>query len=326
MRISVLIPVYNAAEYLTRCLDSILAQTYSDWEVIAVDDGSKDNSFQILQEYAAKDNRITAVTKDNEGPGLTRNYALELAQGDYIVFVDSDDYIEPMYFEELEKCVCEKGSDVIFIDVIQERPDGSVICEEKMSAFAEYAKKDLISYQMCGTMPWGGVRKAAKRSLIEEHNIRYTKDPVGEEAAYSFKLLFYAETISFIPIMLYHYINYPVSQSKAGGEDPWGPVVEKIKKQLIDCGAIDEYKSTLNAFAFSALIVWVLRYATKHTVMDTYRAFIERRKVFTAEFSWDIAGQYLRKEARMLLPAVKNNILLPVVMASKLRNSVRVKA
>ena len=195
MRISVLIPVYNAAEYLARCLDSIIAQTYSDWEVIAVDDGSKDNSYQILQQYAEKDNRIIAVTKENEGPGLTRNYALELAQGEYIVFVDADDYIEPVYFEELEKCVHENGADVVFIDVIQERPDGSVICEEKMSAFAEYSKKDLISYQMCGTMPWGGVRKAARKSLIEEYNIRYTKDPVGEEAAYSFKLLFYAKKI-----------------------------------------------------------------------------------------------------------------------------------
>lgn len=319
MRISVLIPVYNAAEYLTRCLDSILAQTYSDWEVIAVDDGSKDNSFQILQEYAAKDNRITAVTKENEGPGLTRNYALELAQGDYIVFVDSDDYIEPIYFEELAKCVCENGSDVVFIDVIQERPDGSIICEEKMSAFAEYSKKDLISYQMCGTMPWGGVRKAAKRSLIEEHNIRYTKDPVGEEAAYSFKLLFYAETISFIPIMLYHYINYPVSQSKAGGEDPWGPVVTKIGQQLSDCEAIAEYKTTLNAFAFSSLIVWLLRYAANHKVDETHKSFRERRKEYVAEYGWDIASKYLRSEAKMLLPLVKYNILLPLVILAKLR-------
>lgn len=319
MRISVLIPVYNAAEYLTRCLDSILAQTYSDWEVIAVDDGSKDNSYQILQEYAVKDQRITAFTKENEGPGLTRNFAMEKASGDYIVFVDSDDYIEPTYFEELEKCVREKGSDVVFIDVIQERPDGSIICEEKMSAFAEYSKKDLISYQMCGTMPWGGVRKAAKRSLIEDHNIRYTKDPVGEEAAYSFKLLFYAKTISFIPIKLYHYINYPISQSKAGGEDPWGSVVVKIKQQLVDCEAINEYKTALNAFAFSALIVWVLRYATKHAIGDTVKAFKERRKVFDTEYGWDIAEQYLRKEARILLPLVRYNMLFPVALGAKLR-------
>lgn len=319
MRISVLIPVYNAAAYLARCLDSIIAQTYSDWEVIAVDDGSKDNSYQILQEYATKDQRITVLTKKNEGPGLTRNFAMEKASGDYIVFVDSDDYIEPIYFEELAKCVCENGSDVVFIDVIQERPDGSVICEEKMSAFEEYAKKDLISYQMCGTMPWGGCRKVVKRELLEKYQIRYSQDPVGEEAIYSYNVLSFAEGISFIPQPLYHYINYPVSQSKAGGEDPWGKVARKMKKHLETTGVLREYETSVNAFAFSALIVWVLRYARKHAIGDTVKAFKERRKVFETEYGWDIAGQYLRKEARMLLPAVKHNILLPVIVAAKLR-------
>lgn len=325
MRISVLIPVYNAAAYLARCLDSIIAQTYSDWEVIAVDDGSKDNSYQILQEYATKDQRIAVLTKKNEGPGLTRNFALELAQGDYIVFVDSDDYIEPIYFEELAKCVSENESDVVFIDVLQEYPDGSVICEEKMSSFAKYSRKDLISYQMCGTMPWGGVRKAVRRNLIERNGIRYSADPVGEEAIYSFSVLRYAHKVSFIAKPLYHYINYPVSQSKAGGEDPWSPVAFRAKKHLEQEGLLSDYQTVLNAFAYSALIIWVLRYSGKYSLQETLKVFREKRKVFENEYGWNIADRFLRKEAKMLLPAVKNNILLPVVIASKLRNSAKKK-
>lgn len=319
MRVSVLIPVYNAANYLPRCLDSIIAQTYADWEVIAVDDGSRDDSYQILCKYAEKDARIRAFTKENEGPGLTRNYALDQAQGDYIVFVDSDDYIEPDYFEKVAQRVQEENADVVFIDAVQERPDGSMICEERMSSFFKYSKRDLLSYQMCGTMPWGGWRKAARRKLIEDHEIRYTRDPVGEEAAYSFKLLHYADVISFVPSVMYHYINYPTSQSKAGGEDPWGPVAKHMRGVLDGAGVLEDYEAVLNGFAYSGLIVWLLRYAAGHTLGETMKAFKERRKAFADEYGWNIATQYLRKEARMLLPMVQHNVLFPVAVAAKLR-------
>lgn len=318
--ISVVIPVYNAEAYLEKCLNSIQNQTYANWEVVAVDDGSKDGSYELMSRYAAQDNRIRAYTKANQGPGLTRNYALERAMGDVIVFIDSDDYVEPDYFEKVAEAFDEECTDVVFIDAIQEKPDGSVICEELMSRYSKCSKKELISYQMCGTMPWGGWRKAVRRDLIERNGVRYSADPVGEEAIYSFDVLRYAHKISFVAKPLYHYINYPVSQSKAGGEDPWGPAALKMKKHLAHERLLDDYQTVVNAFAFSALIVWVLRYSGKHSLQEIHRVFREKRKAFEVEYGWDIADQFLRKETRVLLPFVKCNLLLPVVVAAKLKN------
>lgn len=319
MLISVLIPVYNAEKYLARCLDSIIRQSYEEWEIIAVDDGSKDGSYQILRSYADRDMRIIAMTKENEGPGLTRNRALDMASGDYIVFVDSDDYIESTYFEKIVNCVQQEKSDVIFIDVIQERPDGTVICKEKMSDFSGYSKRDLVSFQMCGTMPWGGVRKAVKKELLDKYHIRYTEDTVGEEALYSFQLLHNAEKISFISDTLYHYVNYPSSQSKAGGENPWNPIVIKLKRHLEENNLIEDYRTVINAFAYSAMIVWLLRYSSNHSLLSTLKEFKKKRKLYFKEFGWNVATKYLRKEAKFLLPVIRCNALLPVVIAAKLR-------
>ena len=89
MKFSVIIPVFNAEKYLSKCLESIINQTYDNWEVIALDDGSQDNSFSIMKKYSRLNGKIKVATKSNEGPGLTRNRALEMATGDYIVYVDA---------------------------------------------------------------------------------------------------------------------------------------------------------------------------------------------------------------------------------------------
>ena len=99
MKISVIIPVYNVELYLRQCLDSILCQTFQDFELLCVNDGSTDASLSILQEYEKKDNRIKVFTQENKGAAITRNYALEMAQGDYITFLDSDDFYEPDLLE-----------------------------------------------------------------------------------------------------------------------------------------------------------------------------------------------------------------------------------
>ena len=92
---SIITPVYNSEKYLPKCIESILAQSFTNWEHILVDDGSKDDSYTILQTYAKKDSRIKIKTKENEGPGLTRNCAIRMAKGEFLVFLDSDDYMEP---------------------------------------------------------------------------------------------------------------------------------------------------------------------------------------------------------------------------------------
>ncbi len=95
MKLSIIVPVYNVEKYLHKCVDSILSQTLTDFECILVDDGSTDNSSVICDEYAAKDPRIVVIHKQNGGLSSARNTGLDISQGDYIGFVDSDDWIEP---------------------------------------------------------------------------------------------------------------------------------------------------------------------------------------------------------------------------------------
>lgn len=109
--ISIIVPVYNEEKYLPECLDSILAQTFTDFEVIAVDDGSPDRCGEILDQYAAKDARIKPIHQDNGGEAVARNRGLEAAQGEFIYFVDNDDYIHPQTLEVLYQTIQKSGLD-----------------------------------------------------------------------------------------------------------------------------------------------------------------------------------------------------------------------
>ncbi len=99
--ISIIVPVYNAAEWLGRCVDSIIAQTFSDWELLLVDDGSRDSSGEICDRYAAADTRIRAIHQPNGGASRARNTGIDAARGTYVCFVDSDDWLETEYLADL---------------------------------------------------------------------------------------------------------------------------------------------------------------------------------------------------------------------------------
>ena len=112
-KVSVIIPIYNVAKYLGQCLDSVLAQTFQDFEVICVNDGSTDKSLEILQQYAKKDERIKIIDQENKGLSEARNMALDMAQGEFIAFADSDDYYAPNFLELLLNTQKDTGADIV---------------------------------------------------------------------------------------------------------------------------------------------------------------------------------------------------------------------
>lgn len=203
VKISVIVPVYNSEEYLGRCIESILRQTYELFELIIVDDGSLDNSWKILKDYSRRDKRIKIIHQENAGPGIARNRGIEEATGEYVVFVDSDDFIDKDYFLKLSR----KTEDLIFIDVNQVNESFELICTEYMSDKRGVSKDEFIRGQMTGKINWGGVRKAVKRELLEKYNIKYSDHKIGEEAIFSFLILYYATSFSFIEGAVYTYIN-----------------------------------------------------------------------------------------------------------------------
>ena len=115
--VSVIIPIYNVFPYLDRCLETVVNQTYKNMEIILIDDGSTDSSLEKCLDWKKKDSRIVLITKQNEGPGITRNLGIKAAHGDYVVFVDADDYIDLTLVEKLHHSVKKYNSEMAFCDI-----------------------------------------------------------------------------------------------------------------------------------------------------------------------------------------------------------------
>ena len=124
-KVSVIIPIYNAAQYLHKCLKSIISQTYKNLDIILIDDGSSDDSYGIAKEYQEKDSRIRLFTQTNIGLIATRKRGIELAEGEIIGFVDSDDWIEPIMYERLVQCMEKNKCDLVSSGIYRDYADGS---------------------------------------------------------------------------------------------------------------------------------------------------------------------------------------------------------
>ena len=131
-KISVIVPVYNGEEFLSQCLDSILAQTLQDIEILCVNDGSTDNSLKILKGYAKKDKRIQIINQKNQGLSASRNNAMKIAKGEYLSFVDADDYINKQFLEELYNSAIKENADIALGNIIRvENGEKPWLCYKK---------------------------------------------------------------------------------------------------------------------------------------------------------------------------------------------------
>jgi len=169
--ISIIVPVYNVEKYLRRCLDSILLQTFTDWECILVDDGSNDNSGSICDEYAAKDFRFKVFHTSNGGPSKARNIGLQKARGYWISFIDSDDWIKDTFLQNLIEH--STGVDIVFTSctvvykdemLVPQTLDGSYSGDDYYSAIAELIKKNMVGYT------W---MKLYKKDIIDKNQLRF---------------------------------------------------------------------------------------------------------------------------------------------------------
>jgi len=264
---SIIIPVYKVEQCIRKCLDSVLNQTYRDYEIILVDDGSPDGCPAICDSYAQNDKRVRVIHKENGGAGAARNDGIKQASGEYIVFVDSDDFIEPDYLALLSK----HSEDLVFIDVDRVDSKGNVVGIEYMSKYKHLAKDELLRRQMTGRLPWGGVRKCIKRQLLIEYQICYSNHKIGEEAIYSYLVLRHAKTIGFIEKPVYHYLQHGDSLSNSTVDDPWGEVALALREKVEELGDYEEYGDTVNAFIETAAIVSAYKMAKMYPLTEYMR-------------------------------------------------------
>ena len=209
MKVSIIIPVYKAEKYLSKCVDSVLNQSYTDLEVILVEDGSPDNCGAICDDYAKKDSRIKVVHKENEGVSKARNAGLDIATGEYVQFVDSDDYLELQMTEKLVHAMKEQKVDMVLCGFYEKN-----LNFEKVSKIEEetgiYKKKDFLMRIMNNPYSFHyGVlwNKLFKRKVIER--IRFSSDmDFGEDFIFNLHYLGKIEKIAVIEEPLYYYIRF----------------------------------------------------------------------------------------------------------------------
>lgn len=221
-RVSVIVPVYNAQKYLARCVDSILAQTHKDLEIILVDDGSTDNSPILCDEFALKDLRIKVIHKQNEGAGMARNAGLQEAAGDFVIFVDSDDYIEST---TIEKCLAvrrEQCADLVMFGRFNQTVDGKITpkpipCDKPLFKGDEVVSKvlsGLFTYKMgVGISCWG---KLYDINLIKDNDIAFCseRELLSEDAFFMLQLFAKVKRVALLPENLYYYCQNENSLSR----------------------------------------------------------------------------------------------------------------
>lgn len=221
MKISIIVPVYNRGYCLRQCLDSILNQSFTDWECILIDDGSTDNSFAICQEYVANDLRFRAYHQENGGVSAARNKGLDLANGTYINFVDSDDFVENdhlmLLFEAIDGADLSVGGLAFYQDTVQTKS----VLPAILSLVIEPANESLLFDIMSTNLLYGPVCKLYLRDLIERNRIRFPKEvSYGEDVIFNFTYLLEVDRIKFVQKALYNVfssgdslVSHPENQS-----------------------------------------------------------------------------------------------------------------
>lgn len=205
--ISIVIPVYNVEGYVRRCFESVTNQTWKDFEVIVIDDGSMDKSGEICDEYAQKDTRFKVFHQSNQRIGKTRLGGIKKAAGEYVVWADADDWLEPSLLERLVKCIRENKSDIVVYGAAN--VNNKVITSKilwKDLTIDGWRRETIISGQ---SVVWNFM---SKRSLYEDVNLPEAVHLSGEDGYLTITLFFKAKSVSYINEVLYfHFVGNPNS-------------------------------------------------------------------------------------------------------------------
>lgn len=198
-KVSVIVPIYNVEKYLEKCINSLLSQTLEDIQIILVNDGSKDNSGNIAKEYEQNNkDRVIYVEKENGGLSDARNYGLKYATGDFIAFLDSDDYIEKNAYEEMYNKAIEENADYVECDFIWEFPNK--IRVDKQYPYKN--KKEMLSFVR--VVAWN---KLIKRQLITDNNLEFPKGLRYEDVEFTYKLIPFVNKFAYVDKPFIHYVQ-----------------------------------------------------------------------------------------------------------------------
>ena len=292
MKISIIIPVYNSEEYIGRCLDSILNQSFSDFEVICLNDGSSDNSLSLLKEYELKDDRIKVYSHSNMGIARTRNKGIELAKGKYIMFIDNDDFIDSNYLQTYYDTIENEKVDIV-LGGYRRITEKNKILEIRCSKDTKWGKFIIVA-------PWA---KIYKKDLIDKCNIKFLDYGIGED------IYFYIQYIdNSLKVKAIDYIGYnwfynteSVSNTKHKGLNDnldilylINKIKEKINNKNIEKDIIDYFYVRLILY----YLLYSGRYSSKEKFIKEYKYLIDYLKDNIPNYNYILRKRIPKDEDR----------------------------
>ena len=271
LKISIIVPIYNTSKYLKKCIDSLINQTYENIEIILLNDGSTDDSAKIIKEY--KDKRIKYIEKDNEGIGKTRNLGIKKATGDYLMFIDSDDYIDLTCCEKFIKCANKTSADLIVSDFYKEYENENSRLELiKIKDFDVSSLKD--NPDLLLIINPGPCNKIYKKSLIDNNNIIYNEDYKYEDSPFVIESINKANKIAKLNEVLSYYCIHGNSETTVRDKRVFDilKIIDIIRNKLKDEKYLEE---NLNKFTVDLL--------TNYTIQQRYQSNRKIRNRFIDE-------------------------------------------
>lgn len=299
MKISIIIPVYNSEKFIDRCLTSILNQTYKDYEIILINDGSTDSSLQILRKYEKNYDFVKVYSQKNHGISYTRNKGIDKAKGEYIIFIDNDDWIDKDYLEKYINYIEENNFDIV-CGGYKRTTNTDVLFEKNITSL-----DDVYKY----LAPWA---KIYKKSIIKDNNIKFLDFSIGEDVY--FNILYYDKIKNF-GIINYNGYNW------YNNEDSFSNSIQK-KELISPLYLLDQIYNNINEknkfeFFFIFYVNWYLSFAPFYKKKE----FI---KIYKQLYNW-IEKRYPKYKKNKKFNIHNNDDKLPYIFAKVLFLSQKLK-
>lgn len=279
VKISIVIPVYNAEKYLRQCLDSLIGQTLKNIEIICVNDGSKDNSLEILREYKNKDSRIVIIDQINQGVSVARNNALKIAKGEYIGFVDSDDWVDADFFEKLYYSAIKNDCDIAVGGIAWNFTSGELdfidLKFKKSKIFNKTPDKYKITRVAKAAYIWN---KIYKKELFEKLKLEFEPGICYEDMMFSHIILHESEKLVTVPNTFYHYRANPLSlvhndtpEKKLDFKNEILKTIDYVKKNKIKVNIAKYYPQNTKVIKFLGIPILRIKNWENYSIYYLFR-------------------------------------------------------
>ena len=312
MKVSIIVPVYNVERYLKRCMNSILNQTLDDFEIILVDDGSTDRSHIICDEYATTISNVKVIHKKNEGLGLARNSGMEIATGEYVAFLDSDDYVDFEMYKTMYEYAINNSLDAVYCsyDRIKDGERNSTGINYKEKIYSDNISEVILG--MIGSEPsemkdfkfeMSSCMSIYKREIIQSSNIKFYSERkyISEDLLFNMQFLYCASKIGVLNKYFYHYCindNSLTSTFKADRYKKDKEMYFEIKNELKRIGIQDKQMVT------ERFILSRLRIQAKNIVLNQNIKYKEKRKYLSMLSSDELFINLMKTYPINNMPAV----------------------